>query len=83
AKFGSERLLLAGIATSALCSAVITATIAMGNSQSYVLLRWLSGSTSQATGVDAWLTLACLMLLTLPLFLASRWLDILPLGEDT
>lgn len=83
AKFGSERLLLAGIAMSALCSAVITATIAMGNSQSYVLLRWLSGSTSQATGADAWVVLACLMLLTLPLFLAARWLDILPLGEDT
>ncbi|RWQ67622.1 Fe(3+)-hydroxamate ABC transporter permease FhuB [Mesorhizobium sp.] len=83
AKFGSERLLLAGIAMSALCSAVITATIAMGNSQSYVLLRWLSGSTSQATEVDAWVALACLMLLTLPLFLAGRWLDILPLGEDT
>lgn len=83
AKFGSERLLLAGIAMSALCSAVITATIAMGNSQSYVLLRWLSGSTSQATGVDAWVAMACLMLLTLPLFLAARWLDILPLGEDT
>jgi ABC-type Fe3+-siderophore transport system permease subunit len=83
AKFGSERLLLAGIAMSALCSAVITATIAMGNTQSYVLLRWLSGSTSQSTGVDAWVALACLMLLTLPLFLAARWLDILPLGEDT
>lgn len=83
AKFGSERLLLAGIAMSALCSAVITATIAMGNTQSYVLLRWLSGSTSQATGFDAWLTLACLILLTLPLFLAARWLDILQLGENT
>lgn len=83
AKFGSERLLLAGIAMSALCSAVITAAIAMGNTQSYVLLRWLSGSTSQATGVDAWLALACLMLLILPLFLAARWLDILPLGEST
>lgn len=83
AKFGSERLLLAGIAMSALCSAVITATIAMGNTQSYVLLRWLSGSTSEATGFDAWLTLACLILLTLPLFLAARWLDILQLGENT
>jgi ABC-type Fe3+-siderophore transport system permease subunit len=83
AKFGSERLLLAGIAMSALCSAVITATIAMGNTQSYVLLRWLSGSTSQATCFDAWLTLACLILLTLPLFLAARWLDILQLGENT
>ncbi|CCV15249.1 Fe(3+)-hydroxamate ABC transporter permease FhuB [Mesorhizobium sp. STM 4661] len=83
AKFGAERLLLAGVALSALCSAIITATIAMGNAQSYVLLRWLSGSTSQATGIDAWLMVACLVLLTLPLFLAARWLDILPLGENT
>ncbi|BCG89746.1 Fe3+-hydroxamate ABC transporter permease FhuB [Mesorhizobium sp. 113-3-9] len=83
AKFGAERLLLAGIAMSALCSAVITATIAMGNAQSYILLRWLSGSTGQATMLDASIALACLLPLTLPLFLAARWLDILPLGPDT
>ncbi|TPN01933.1 Fe(3+)-hydroxamate ABC transporter permease FhuB [Mesorhizobium sp. B2-1-3A] len=83
AKFGAERLLLAGIAMSALCSAVITATIAMGNAQSYVLLRWLSGSTGQATMLDASIALACLLPLTLPLFLAARWLDIMPLGPDT
>lgn len=83
AKFGTDRLLLAGIAMSALCSAVITATIAMGNAQAYVLLRWLSGSTSQATAVDAWVAIACLIPLTLPLFLAARWLDILPLGSDS
>ncbi|MER8571037.1 Fe(3+)-hydroxamate ABC transporter permease FhuB [Mesorhizobium sp. M1409] len=83
AKFGAERLLLAGIAMSALCSAAITATIAMGNAQSYLLLRWLSGSTGQATALDAGLALACLLPLTLPLFLAARWLDILPLGPDS
>ncbi|WP_421914096.1 Fe(3+)-hydroxamate ABC transporter permease FhuB [Mesorhizobium sp.] len=83
AKFGTDRLLLAGIAMSALCSAVITATIAMGNAQAYILLRWLSGSTSQATAVDAWVAIACLAPLTLPLFLAARWLDILPLGPDS
>ena len=83
AKFGTDRLLLAGIAMSALCSAVITATIAMGNAQAYILLRWLSGSTSQATAVDAWVAIACLAPLTLPLFLAARWLDILPLGSDS
>ncbi|MFC3321825.1 Fe(3+)-hydroxamate ABC transporter permease FhuB [Mesorhizobium cantuariense] len=82
-KFGAERLLLAGIAMSALCSAAITATIAMGNAQSYILLRWLSGSTGQATALDAGLALACLLPLTLPLFLAARWLDILPLGSDS
>lgn len=83
AKFGADRLLLAGIAMSALCSALITATIAMGNTQSYVLLRWLSGSTGQATALDASVALACLLPLTLPLFLAARWLDILPLGADS
>ncbi|RVD14329.1 Fe(3+)-hydroxamate ABC transporter permease FhuB, partial [Mesorhizobium sp. M7A.F.Ca.ET.027.02.1.1] len=83
AKFGAERLLLAGIAMSALCSAAITATIAMGNAQSYILLRWLSGSTGQASTLDAGLALACLLPLTLPLFLAARWLDILPLGSDS
>ncbi|WP_137932522.1 Fe(3+)-hydroxamate ABC transporter permease FhuB [Mesorhizobium comanense] len=82
AKFGTDRLLLAGVAMSALCSAVITATIAMGNAQSYILLRWLSGSTGEATGLDAWVALACLLPLTLPVFLAARWLDILPLGTD-
>nr|ABM65839.1 FhuB2 [Mesorhizobium sp. R88B] len=81
AKFGAERLLLAGIAMSALYSAAITATIAMGNAQSYVLLRWLSGSIGQATAMDASVALACLLPLTLPLFLAARWLDILPLGS--
>ncbi|RVD63674.1 iron chelate uptake ABC transporter family permease subunit, partial [Mesorhizobium sp. M7A.F.Ca.ET.027.03.2.1] len=65
------------------CSAAITATIAMGNAQSYILLRWLSGSTGQATALDAGLALACLLPLTLPLFLAARWLDILPLGSDS
>ncbi|MCA0025957.1 MULTISPECIES: Fe(3+)-hydroxamate ABC transporter permease FhuB [unclassified Mesorhizobium] len=83
AKFGADRLLLAGIAMSALCSALITATIAMGNTQSYMLLRWLSGSTGQATALDAAVALACLLPLTLPLFLAARWLDILPLGADS
>ncbi|RUX31039.1 Fe(3+)-hydroxamate ABC transporter permease FhuB [Mesorhizobium sp. M7A.F.Ca.US.011.01.1.1] len=83
AKFGAERLLLAGIAMSALCSAAITATVAMGNAQSYILLRWLSGSTGQASALDAGLALACLLPLTLPLFLAARWLDILPLGSGS
>src|SRR5262249_2962744 len=64
---------------SALCSAIVTAAIAMGDAQSYVLLRWLSGSTGQATALDASVALACLPLLVLPLFLATRWLDILPL----
>src|SRR5690606_2682472 len=66
-----------------LCSALITAAISMGNMQSYALLRWLSGSTSQASGLQACIAAGALAVLALPLFLAARWLDILPLGAST
>jgi iron complex transport system permease protein len=79
--FGPERLLLAGVAMSAVCSAFLTAIIALGNAQSYVLLRWLSGSTSDATMSQASLALALLALTCIPPLLAFRWLDILPLGS--
>lgn len=77
---GPERLLFAGIAINALCSAVLTAMIALGNQQSQILLRWLSGSTSSLGPAEAWLALAGALVLTPPLFLAARWLDLFPLG---
>jgi ABC-type Fe3+-siderophore transport system permease subunit len=77
---GPERLLFAGIAVNALCSSVLTAVIAMGNQQSQMLLRWLSGSTSGATFSDAWIATAGFSSLALPLAFAARWLDIFPLG---
>ena len=80
AGFGPERLLFAGIAMNALCSAVLTAMIALGNQQSYTLLRWLSGSVNDVVAADALTALCGLALLAAPLFLATRWLDILPLG---
>lgn len=80
---GPERLLFAGIAVNALCSSVLTAVIAMGNQQSMLLLRWLSGSTNDVTSVDALVALAGLLVLATPLLLAARWLDILPLGHLT
>lgn len=80
---GPERLLFAGIALNALCSAVLTAVIALGNMQSYVLLRWLSGSTSAATAVHAYVGLFALILLAAPLLILARWLEVLPLGDAT
>lgn len=82
-QIGPERLLFAGVAMNALCSAVLTAVIALGNMQSYVLLRWLTGSTSEATGMHAWIGAAGLALAVAPLLLAARWLEILPLGTGT
>ncbi|WP_247887110.1 Fe(3+)-hydroxamate ABC transporter permease FhuB [Azospirillum sp. SYSU D00513] len=83
AGFGPERLLLAGIAMSALCSAVLTAVIATGTPQAFALLRWLSGSTNEATPADAWGCAVAALLLLAPLPFAGRWLDILPLGDAT
>jgi iron complex transport system permease protein len=80
---GPERLLFAGIALNALCSAVLTAVIALGNMQSYVLLRWLSGSTSEATAMHAYVGLAALLVLSTPLLVLARWLEVLPLGDAT
>lgn len=77
---GPERLLFAGIAVNALCSSILTAVIALGNQQSYTLLRWLSGSTSSVTMLDGWVAVAGLAVLAAPLLLAARWLDIFPLG---
>ncbi|NGO54876.1 Fe(3+)-hydroxamate ABC transporter permease FhuB [Allomesorhizobium camelthorni] len=80
---GPERLLFAGIALNALCSAVLTAVIALGNVQSYVLLRWLSGSTSEAGAVHALVGFAALLVLSTPLLVLGRWLEVLPLGDAT
>ncbi|HYG86786.1 MAG TPA: Fe(3+)-hydroxamate ABC transporter permease FhuB [Azospirillum sp.] len=83
AGLGPERLLLAGIAMGALCSAVLTAVIATGSRQAFDLLRWLSGSTNEATPDEAWLCAAAALVLLAPLPFLARWLEILPLGDVT
>ncbi|AWJ88222.1 Fe3+-hydroxamate ABC transporter permease FhuB (plasmid) [Azospirillum sp. TSH58] len=83
AGFGPERLLLAGIAMSALCSAVLTAVIATGSPQAFTLLRWLSGSTNEAGPGDAWFCAGAAALLLAALPLTAKWLEILPLGDVT
>lgn len=80
---GPERLLFAGIAMNALCSAVLAAVIALGNAQSYRLLGWLTGSTVQATGLEASIAAIGLVVITVPLLLAARWLEILSFGPST
>lgn len=80
AAFAPERLLLAGIALTALFDALILILTATGDPRAMLLLNWFTGSTY---GVDinaAILTagLAAFLVVLTPLFL--RWLDILPLG---
>lgn len=75
-----ERVLLAGIAVSALASAVLSAMMAVGDARAWAILAWLSGSSAAATLPGA-LALAGLALAVWAAALAlSRWLALLPLG---
>jgi iron complex transport system permease protein len=65
----AERVLLAGIAVSALASAVLSAIMAVGDARSWAILNWLSGS-SAAMALALWAAALA----------ARRWLGILPLG---
>lgn len=80
---GSQRLLLAGIAMGALCMALVSTALAKGDLRAYVLLTWLSGSTNRAGEIEVWIGLIGCLVLIAPLFLAVRWLDLMPLGEAT
>jgi len=83
AAFAPERLLLAGVALTALFDAMILILTATGDPRAMKLLNWFTGSTY---GVDinaAILTtgIGVVLLALSPFFL--RWLDILPLGATT
>lgn len=79
--FSPQRLLLGGIALSALLDAGIRMILSLGDAQAVILLNWLAGSTWLSGQTDA-LALSViapvLMLLTL---LTTRWLNVLPLGD--
>ncbi|KFI12180.1 Fe(3+)-hydroxamate ABC transporter permease FhuB [Vibrio coralliilyticus] len=79
--FQPERVLLTGVAITALMNAVQSFVLAGGDPRSYQVLAWLSGSTYFVTET----TLIPLAVATFVLvgfsFLTARWLDILPLGE--
>ncbi|CAM2869486.1 Fe(3+)-hydroxamate ABC transporter permease FhuB [Vibrio neptunius] len=79
--FQPERVLLTGVAITALMSAVQSFVLAGGDPRSYQVLAWLSGSTYYVT-VATLLPLAVATFVLVGFsFLTSRWLDILPLGE--
>ncbi|RUZ50079.1 iron chelate uptake ABC transporter family permease subunit, partial [Mesorhizobium sp. M7A.F.Ca.US.003.02.1.1] len=81
AAYAPERLLLAGVALTALFDALILVLTATGDPRAMLLLNWLTGSTYGVDVGDALLTggiAVCLFALA-PFFM--RWLDILPLGS--
>lgn len=75
-----ERILLAGIAVSALAAAVLSAMMARGDARAWAILAWLSGSSSAVDMTGALSLAAVAVALWLLALTARRWLGILPLG---
>nr|WP_246548895.1 Fe(3+)-hydroxamate ABC transporter permease FhuB [Ancylobacter oerskovii] len=78
-----ERLLLTGVAVSALAGSVLSVAMVFGDPRLARLLGWLSGSTYAVRPADALLALAMLALAAAALPLLHRWLMLLPLGAAT
>ena len=75
-----ERVLLAGIAVSALASAVLTAMMAVGDMRAFRVLAWLSGSSAHLGMAPALALAAVAAGVWLAGQAMTRWLAILPLG---
>lgn len=80
AGFAPERVLLAGIALSAMVDAVVGVLSSTGDPRAVLLMRWMSGSTYLVDGTSAALEVAIAAVLITLALAARRWLDILPLG---
>jgi ABC-type Fe3+-siderophore transport system permease subunit len=83
AGFAPERVLLAGVALTALVDAVVGVIMASGDPRGVALLAWLEGTTSGTTWSAALGALGACALLAGLAAAAGRWLTILPLGVAT
>ncbi len=75
-----ERLLLTGVAITALFDAVRAMVLAGGDPRGQLILAWLSGSTYYVEAGSALAVSLLALLLGLATLPFARWLDILPLG---
>ena len=78
-----ERLLLAGVATSSLSSAILGAMLAIGDQRSWQILNWLGGSAATVTAMSAILLVVLAMVVLVAALIFVRWLTLLPLGYAT
>ncbi|MBW7057796.1 Fe(3+)-hydroxamate ABC transporter permease FhuB [Paracoccus bogoriensis] len=77
----AERVLLAGVAVSALASAVLSAMMAVGDARAWAILSWLSGSAARVTMPGALALAGLAVAVWLAALALRRWLALLPLGE--
>jgi iron complex transport system permease protein len=78
-----ERVLLAGVALTALVDAVVGVLTAAGDPNSVMLVAWLSGSASSIDLTTASVLFCMGVLFTLATLPGARWLTALPLGSAT
>jgi iron complex transport system permease protein len=78
--FAPNRLILAGIALTALLGTVTGLVMASGDPRAVALLTWMAGSTYAVSGGEAGVLLAIAAVALLIAPMLARWLDILPLG---
>lgn len=80
-RYAPEKLLLTGLAVTALSGSLLSVVAFFGDIRLTRLVGWLSGSTYAVTPPDAVSALAVLALALAILPLMQRWLTLLPLGE--
>ncbi|MFT5880996.1 MAG: ABC-type Fe3+-siderophore transport system permease subunit [Moritella sp.] len=80
--FQPERLLLTGVAITALMNGVQSFILAGGDPRSYQVLAWLSGSTYYMDADSLVMIVVSAVVLTFAALSCSRWLDVLPLGGE-
>lgn len=80
--FGAERVLLTGIAISAMADALSGALSSMGDPRGMALMRWMSGSTYAVDSKTATVSIGAMVVLMAFAAPARRWLHILPLGPS-
>ncbi len=78
-----ERLLLTGVAITALFDAVRSIVLAGGDPRGQQVIAWLSGSTYYVDLHSAVIVIGAAIVLALATRPFARWLDILPLGAAT
>ena len=78
--FQPERVLLSGIAITALFEPLQAIALANGDLRVQQLLSWMSGSTYYVTQPVALALVVLALLMLAACLLASRWLDLMPMG---
>jgi iron complex transport system permease protein len=82
-QYAPEKLLLSGLAVTALSGSVLSTVAYFGDIRLTRLVGWLSGSTYAVTPSDAVAALLMLLIALSIMPFLRRWLSLLPLGEVT